>query len=187
MEKTITVYLAHLSEPMAHARHYVGSTVDLEKRNAMHAAGTGARMLKHAAERGITWTIERTWQADERGFETLLKRQKNAAKLCPICSGPAAYNRGIDPQKKTKMRSQSISARQFAVKVGISYPVMLRLLKSGKIRGAVYDKGLKTWLVPSAQIPHVIKAKSSLVKRGRPWPTGKEVKNVIRKKSNKTE
>jgi predicted GIY-YIG superfamily endonuclease len=84
-----TIYLLHLDTPLRHARHYVGfANDDLDARLERHAAGNGARMLAVCRERGITWTLARTWTGDRR-FERALKRRKNAPLLCPVCNPQA--------------------------------------------------------------------------------------------------
>jgi predicted GIY-YIG superfamily endonuclease len=87
-----TIYLLHLDKPLRHAKHYVGFADDLEARLERHANGHGARMLQVCRERGISWTLARTWTGD-RKFERRLKNRKDAPHICPICSGEAANNR----------------------------------------------------------------------------------------------
>ncbi len=80
------VYLLHLSRPFRnHARHYIGVTVDLDARLARHGTRYGARILHAAAKDGITWEVARTWNPGDRQLEIELKRQHNAARLCPVC------------------------------------------------------------------------------------------------------
>lgn len=88
----MTVYLLHLSEPLRHAKHYMGVCEDLESRLERHAKGDGARMLAVCRERGITWQVVRTWPGD-RLFERRLKRRRDSPKLCPVCN-PKAMSRG---------------------------------------------------------------------------------------------
>jgi predicted GIY-YIG superfamily endonuclease len=98
-----TIYLLHLSEPLAHASHYLGIADDLDARLERHANGQGARMLAVCVERGITWRVARTWQGG-RKLERQLKNRKEAPKLCVICSGEAALRRAAnyDTKKKEK-------------------------------------------------------------------------------------
>lgn len=86
-----TVYLIHFSEPIGdlsnprgQARHYLGWTSDLTARLEAHRSGNGARLMEVVAERGIGWTLARTWHGD-RGLERRLKDRHNGPKLCPIC------------------------------------------------------------------------------------------------------
>ena len=51
------VYVVRLSRPMFHARLYLGSTVNLEKRMAQHRSGKGSPLLRTAIERGIQITV----------------------------------------------------------------------------------------------------------------------------------
>jgi predicted GIY-YIG superfamily endonuclease len=87
---TVT-YLIHLdqrlgtSHPQGGARHYLGQTVDLDRRLAQHRDGTGARILAAAVERGIGFDVVRTWPGG-RETERSLKRLHNSPKLCPRCS-----------------------------------------------------------------------------------------------------
>ena len=79
-----TVYLLHFDKPYKHARHYIGSTEDLEARLALHRNGNGARLMTVIAKAGIGFQLARTW-AGGRKLERKLKNRKNASKLCPIC------------------------------------------------------------------------------------------------------
>ena len=79
------VYLVHVTEPYRHARRYtMGWTADLDSRLAEHQAGRGARRLQVITQRGIRWTLARTWQGT-RERERQLKRQGGASRRCPIC------------------------------------------------------------------------------------------------------
>jgi predicted GIY-YIG superfamily endonuclease len=82
-----TVYLLHLSEPLAHARHYCGWTSNLDARLEAHRKGTGARLMEVCAERGIGFQLARTWTGD-RHLERKLKRRHESPRLCPICRAP---------------------------------------------------------------------------------------------------
>jgi len=78
------VYLLHFDRPLHHARHYLGSTADLDARLAEHRAGTGARLVAVMRSLGIGFTLARTWPGD-RKTERRLKRRKEGPRLCPIC------------------------------------------------------------------------------------------------------
>ncbi len=84
MARTSIVYLLHFSEPYKHAKHYMGSAVDLDARLAEHAAGQGARLTQVVKGDGITWTLARTWQGGRRR-ERQLKNQGGASRCCPTC------------------------------------------------------------------------------------------------------
>jgi hypothetical protein len=54
------VYLIHFDQPYYHARHYLGTTYDLEHRLAQHALGRragGARLMEVITQAGITWRV----------------------------------------------------------------------------------------------------------------------------------
>jgi hypothetical protein len=84
-------YLVHLDRPLGSshpkggAGHYLGTTINLDRRLETHRAGKGARMLAAAVERGISFDVVRTWPGG-RDVERRLKRQRNAPRLCPRCS-----------------------------------------------------------------------------------------------------
>ena len=83
------VYLIHLQDKLGSdhprgARHYVGTTIDLDRRLETHRAGLGARILAAANQRGIAYDVVRTWPGG-RDVERQLKRQRNAPRLCPTC------------------------------------------------------------------------------------------------------
>ncbi len=81
----MTVYLLHFTTPYKHARHYLGSTDNLDERLACHRSGNGARLVQVCAEHGIGFVLARTWEGN-RSTERALKRRKNSPKLCPICT-----------------------------------------------------------------------------------------------------
>jgi hypothetical protein len=74
------------SHPRGAAGHYLGTTIDLDRRLATHREGRGARMLAAANERGIAYDVVRTWPGG-RDVERRIKRQRNAPRLCPACRG----------------------------------------------------------------------------------------------------
>ncbi len=89
-----TVYLLHFERPYRHARHYLGTTTDLDARLADHAAGAGARLLQVVRAAGIQWELARTW-AGGRDLERHLKglprgiggngHHGGLGRLCPVC------------------------------------------------------------------------------------------------------
>jgi predicted GIY-YIG superfamily endonuclease len=83
----MTVYLLHFSEPLHHARHYLGFSNDLEKRLRLHKAGwnNDARLLQVLRARDISFQLARIWPDGDRALERRLKRQHNSPRLCPIC------------------------------------------------------------------------------------------------------
>jgi hypothetical protein len=72
--------------PRGGAQHYLGQTVDLDRRLAQHRDGAGARMLAAAVERGISFDVVRTWPGG-RDVERQLKRLRNSPRLCPRHGG----------------------------------------------------------------------------------------------------
>jgi predicted GIY-YIG superfamily endonuclease len=79
------VYLLHFSSPLAHACHYIGTARDLDHRLEQHHKGTGARLTAVLNEKGIDYTLVRTW-AGGRKLERQLKGYKKARLLCPVCN-----------------------------------------------------------------------------------------------------
>lgn len=86
---TVTLYLLHFDRPIADGfpcQHYLGFTNDkLAGRLLDHANGRGARLTQVARERGIGWTLVRTWPGATRSDERHLKRRKYGSRLCPLC------------------------------------------------------------------------------------------------------
>lgn len=83
------VYLLHFSQPYHHARHYLGSTCDLDHRLHLHKSGQGARLMEVVAAAGIDFDVCRLWRfdsiAEARAFEKKLKRWQCGPRLCPVC------------------------------------------------------------------------------------------------------
>jgi hypothetical protein len=73
------------SHPLGSARHYLGTTINLDQRLATHREGRGARMLAAANQRGIAYDVVRVWPGG-RETEKRLKAQRNAPRMCPRCS-----------------------------------------------------------------------------------------------------
>ena len=80
----MTVYLLHFSQPFHHARHYLGSTDDLDNRLQEHRTGQGARLTQVIHNAGISFILARTWEGG-RDLERKLKRWHKSPDLCPIC------------------------------------------------------------------------------------------------------
>ena len=82
---TGVVYLLHFTEPLAHARHYLGFSTDLPVRLAEHAAGHGARLTQVVKDAGIGWSLTRVWANATRTDERRLKNRHEGPRLCPAC------------------------------------------------------------------------------------------------------
>jgi putative endonuclease len=90
----ITIYLLHfqrpignLNNPRGQAQHYIGSTVDLKKRLAQHRSGKSAPIVAAFKRQGIGFKVARTWESEDRSYESHLKKHyKSARQLCPICN-----------------------------------------------------------------------------------------------------
>lgn len=95
-----TVYLLCFSQPLKHARHYLGFSVALDERLEEHREGRGARLTQVIAEQGITFQLARTWTGT-RATERALKNQKNAPRLCPLCNPLAAGKQATGRQTTT--------------------------------------------------------------------------------------
>ena len=81
------VYLIHFDVPYYHARHYLGTTYNLEARLRQHMAGCrsgGARLMEVITQAGISWRVACTWSGG-RDLERQLKAWHNHTRLCPIC------------------------------------------------------------------------------------------------------
>jgi predicted GIY-YIG superfamily endonuclease len=81
------VYLIHFERPYYHARHYLGTTNNLDQRLQQHRQGTrygGARLMEVVTQAGIAWEVVRTWPGG-RQLERYLKSWKSSPRFCPVC------------------------------------------------------------------------------------------------------
>ena len=85
--KTNIVYLLHFENKLAHAQHYIGSTINLRRRIRDHASGASdVNIMKVIKNKGIRFYLARVWKGDKQ-TERKLKKQGGACRLCPICKG----------------------------------------------------------------------------------------------------
>ena len=87
MASSSVVYLIHFDQPYYHAQHYIGTTIDLERRMAQHRHGVsygGAHLLDAVNQAGISWSVVQVWEGD-RDLEYQLKAWKKARLFCPVC------------------------------------------------------------------------------------------------------
>lgn len=95
-----TVYLIHFHQAIGGenhtARHYLGSTTDLERRIREHQAAHpdkphSAKLMGWVNVKGIGWEVARTWECEDettaRALERKLKAWKKHKQFCPICRG----------------------------------------------------------------------------------------------------
>jgi predicted GIY-YIG superfamily endonuclease len=101
----MAVYLLHFSEPYKHARHYTGTSKNVQARLRQHAAGRGARLLAVVQAAGITWELARVWPGG-RARERQLKRQGGASRHCPLCG---ITPRGEIPRNRDGSLSRSLT------------------------------------------------------------------------------
>ena len=91
------VYLIHfeqpigdLSNPRGQARHYLGSTSNLQARMALHRNGNGAAIMTAVGLAGVRWQVAGLWRTDTRedarALELRLKKRHNGPALCPLCN-----------------------------------------------------------------------------------------------------
>lgn len=85
------VYLIHFHEKLHHAQHYIGSAdAGLVRRIKQHRNGSGAKILEALNQKGIKYSVVRTWEGGVK-LERKLKRWKKAKQLCPICNPDKNY------------------------------------------------------------------------------------------------
>lgn len=84
------IYILHFIEPLHHAQHYSGSTVDLERRLRQHANGAGSRLTQFLWEEQLEWILGGLYQVNDperlRECEKLLKSRHSGPKYCRICN-----------------------------------------------------------------------------------------------------
>jgi predicted GIY-YIG superfamily endonuclease len=77
-------YLLHFDRPIFRAQHYLGWSIDIERRVALHSRGRGARLVAQALAAGIGVDLVRVWLTVDRAQERSLKRKGPIAQ-CPEC------------------------------------------------------------------------------------------------------
>lgn len=103
----MTIYLLHFSQPLQHARHYLGycDAPDPSDRVAQHLAGRGSPLVKAAIERGISVTLAATLEGD-RNFERRIKNRGSLCRWCPECGlnhkPVPVYDPAAKPTKRMK-------------------------------------------------------------------------------------
>ena len=80
------VYLLCLSRHFSHARHYLGSSNNVQRRLGEHRAGRGSKFTQAVVKAGIELRLAATWEG-ERFDERQRKNGRNAARWCPFCRG----------------------------------------------------------------------------------------------------
>jgi hypothetical protein len=126
------------------SRHIQHWAEDLDRRQAQHQTGGGARLIEVITQAGISFRLARIWPGVTRARERQLKNQGGASRRCPIChdqrptqhagrnqaagaAAPAVPTRGITPTQ----------ARAFlALNEAFARPVSASLAKQwGRVRG----------------------------------------------------
>jgi len=71
------VYVLHFESPLAHAKHYIGSTTDVKRRMIEHASGTGARLTEVIAEKDIGFILAALGVVPLLDLRRMERRAKN--------------------------------------------------------------------------------------------------------------
>ena len=79
-------YLLHFATPVLGKQHYLGWTVDLDRRMRVHLAGRGARLVKQALKADVGVELVRVWSAADRKQERALKKHRAPKSYCPRCN-----------------------------------------------------------------------------------------------------
>lgn len=102
------VYLFHFHQPLgnpnnrrAQASHYIGFAEDLQARIAKQLAGRGAKIVRAAIERGITFDLYH-WPACLE-VEKLIKARKQTSLYCPTCAAAAGRKPKALPVPTTQL------------------------------------------------------------------------------------
>ena len=96
-----TLYLIHFTQPyraksgkkQKTAQHYLGYTINIENRMALHRSGQGAKLLRVCKQEGITWEIARVWPGEGRETEKKFKRRGHFKTICPCCNQKVSHLR----------------------------------------------------------------------------------------------
>jgi hypothetical protein len=101
------------------SRHIQHWAEDLDRRQAQHQTGGGARLIEVITQAGISFRLARIWPGVTRARERQLKNQGGASRRCPIChdqrptqhagrnqaagaAAPAVPTRGITPRRPAR-------------------------------------------------------------------------------------
>jgi hypothetical protein len=94
-DKEVTIYLdCTKGRRLKHAGHCLGSSNGLDRRGGEHATAKGTSQMQAFHRDSIEPEVVRTWTAPQH-FEVKLHRMNINPRLCPVCAGPRALNRGI--------------------------------------------------------------------------------------------
>jgi hypothetical protein len=88
IETVGSIYLIHFSRPFKHARHYIGWTLDVDRRVGQEHMNGHARsnpLVKAALADGINLTLAKVWEGKTKNDERRLKNRGGASRCCPIC------------------------------------------------------------------------------------------------------
>lgn len=72
------VYVIHFSQPLKHAKHYIGYADDIERRFREHKKGRGARLTQVVVDAGIHLVLANVFPNADRTFERRLKKGRTA-------------------------------------------------------------------------------------------------------------
>jgi len=106
----MVVYLYHLDPPYKHAAHYLGSTDDLDRRDAEHGGPHGSRLLQVQQQAGGTWHLVRTWIGG-RQKESELK-SNNGKRYCPECTEHPWPGINTVPRHRKTRHQRALEQRQ---------------------------------------------------------------------------
>ena len=84
------IYVIHFERGLHHARHYTGSTDNLERRLHDHAMGYGSRLTHELYLQGIDWVLGGLYQGKNiqqsiREIEKRAKNRHNGPHHCLLC------------------------------------------------------------------------------------------------------
>lgn len=79
------LYVIHFEYPYKHARHYLGSTYNLDARVARHEAGNGARLMQVVKENNIPYRVHVIGVGDK--YEEHRLKSHSSSRYCPECEG----------------------------------------------------------------------------------------------------
>lgn len=89
---TKVVYIIHFEHHFKRARHYIGSTTDLDRRLREHLGVTKrcSPLIRAAIESGIKVDLSLALTGD-RKVERVIKDMKNVKRYCPSCLAEERY------------------------------------------------------------------------------------------------
>jgi len=94
----------------------------MDARIRRHQRGTsGARLMEVVKERGVTFTVARTWPGQGRDWERRLKNQGGLSRHCPVCIAEGTDREALSRERRRRKREEEVPVAPPAPSTGPDY------------------------------------------------------------------